>query len=78
MATCMDGMKGGKHNSDGTVSGKKKRSDIATKRAENKQKLINEILHMISSDMYEYEDLVLNLAESELERWTQKDLKTLL
>ena len=48
---------------------------ISQKRKENKQKLINEILHMFSSDMYNYENAVLNLCEESLKTRTQKELK---
>ena len=48
---------------------------ISQKRKENKQKLINEILHMFSSDMYSYENTVLNLCEESLKTRTQKELK---
>lgn len=48
---------------------------ISQKRKENKQKLINEILHMFSSDMYSYEDYVLGLCEESLKTRTQKELK---
>jgi len=51
---------------------------ISQKRKENKQKLINEILHMFSSNMYDYEDLVLNLCEESLNTRTQKQLKEFL
>lgn len=48
---------------------------ISQKRKENKQKLINEILHMFSSDMYSYESCVLDLCEESLQKRTQKELK---
>jgi hypothetical protein len=48
---------------------------ISKKRKENKQKLINEILHMFSSDMYSYENCVLDLCEESLKTRTQKELK---
>lgn len=48
---------------------------MSQKRKENKQKLINEILHMFSSDMYSYENTVLNLCEESLKTRTQKELK---
>lgn len=51
---------------------------ISQKRKENKQKLINEILHMFSSDMYSYEDFILDLCEETLKTRTQKELKTFL
>lgn len=51
---------------------------ISQKRKENKQKLINEILHMFSSDMYSYERCVLNLCEESLQKRTQKVLKEFL
>jgi hypothetical protein len=57
---------------------RKKCPEIAAKRAENKQKLINQILFMISTDMYNYEGLCLNLAEEALQTKTQKELKEYL
>lgn len=54
---------------------KAKRLQISSKRKENKQKLINEILHMFSSDMYSYENSVLSLCEESLNLRTQKQLK---
>lgn len=48
------------------------------KRRENKQILINQILHMISSNMYDYEDLCLSLVEESLQKRTQKELKEFL
>jgi len=57
---------------------RKKRPEIAAKRYENKQKLINQILHMMSTDMYDYEDLCLSLAEEALQTKTQKELKEYL
>jgi len=51
---------------------------ISQKRKANKQKLINEILHMFSSDMYSYEDFILDLCEETLKTRTQKELKTFL
>lgn len=49
---------------------KKRNSQIVLKRNENKQKLINEILNMISSDMYSYEGLCLSLAKEALQTRT--------
>ena len=51
---------------------------ISQKRKENKQKLINQILHMFSTDMYSYEDFILDLCEEALKTRTQKELKTFL
>lgn len=48
------------------------------KQKENKQKLINEILHMFSSNMYDYENFILNLCEEALKTRTQKALKEIL
>ena len=48
---------------------------ISQKRKENKQKLINEILHMFKSDIYSYESCVLDLCEESLKTKTQKELK---
>lgn len=57
---------------------RKRNSKLALKRKENKQKLINQILHMISSNMYDYEDLCLDLVEESLQKRTQKELKEFL
>jgi hypothetical protein len=51
---------------------------ISQKRKENKQKLINEILDMLSGDIYNYEELMLELCEESLKTRTQKELKTFL
>jgi hypothetical protein len=48
---------------------------ISQKRKENKQKLINEILDMLSGDIYNYEELMLELCEESLKTRTQKELK---
>lgn len=48
---------------------------ISQKRKENKQKLINEILDMLSGDIYNYEELMLKLCEESLKTRTQKELK---
>ena len=48
---------------------------ISQKRKANKQKLINEILHMFRRDMYYYENCVLDLCEESLNNKTQKELK---
>lgn len=51
---------------------------ISQKRKENKQRLINDILDMFSGDIYNYEELMLDLCKESLETRTQKDLKTFL
>jgi len=51
---------------------------ISQKRKENKQNLINEILDMLSGDIYNYENLMLELCEEALKTRTQKELKTFL
>ena len=64
-----------KEEKDFIKSKLEKNLKISQKRKENKQKLINEILHMFSSDMYNYENTVLNLCEESLKTRTQKELK---
>lgn len=64
-----------KEEKDFIKSKLEKNLKISQKRKENKQKLINEILHMFSSDMYSYENTVLNLCEESLKTRTQKELK---
>lgn len=64
-----------KEEKDFIKSKLEKNLKISQKRKENKQKLINEILHMFSSDMYNYENAVLNLCEESLKTRTQKELK---
>ena len=64
-----------KEEKDFIKSKLEKNLKISQKRKENKQKLINEILHMFSSDMYSYENTVLNLCEESLKPRTQKELK---
>lgn len=64
-----------KEEKDFIKSKLEKNLKISQKRKENKQKLINEILHMFSSDMYSYENAVLNLCEESLKTRTQKELK---
>ena len=64
-----------KEEKDFIKSKLEKNLKISQKRKENKQKLINEILHMFSSDMYSYEHTVLNLCEESLKTRTQKELK---
>lgn len=64
-----------KEEKDFIKSKLEKNLKISQKRKENKQKLINEILHMFSSDMYSYENTVLNLCEESLKTRTQKKLK---
>mgnify|MGYP003519885367 FL=1 len=64
-----------KEEKDFIKSKLEKNLKIYQKRKENKQKLINEILHMFSSDMYSYENTVLNLCEESLKTRTQKELK---
>ena len=51
---------------------------ISQKRKENKQKLIDDILDMFSGDIYNYEELMLDLCEESLKTRTQKELKTFL
>ena len=48
---------------------------ISQKRKENKQKLIDDILDMFSGDIYNYEELMLDLCRESLETRTQKELK---
>ena len=58
--------------------GSKRRPDIALKRAENKEKLVDEIINMIQDNMYEYEKFCLDLVREALLKRTQKELKEFL
>jgi hypothetical protein len=57
---------------------KKKRPDLAAKRQQNKQDLVNELIWQMKSNIYEWEDYLLQLAEEALLKRSQKDLKEIL
>ena len=57
---------------------KKHKPEIAQKRAENKKKLIDEIISMIENDICGYENFCLDLAREALQKRTQKELKEFL
>ena len=57
---------------------KKRRPDIAIKRAENKYRLVYECMNMIKNDIFGYEDFLFDLARESLYKRTQKELKEIL
>ena len=48
---------------------------ISAKRKENKEKLIEDILDMFQGDIYNYEEVMLDLCKESLQTRTQKQLK---
>lgn len=52
-----------------------KRLQISTKRKENKEKLIEDILDMFQGDICNYEEAMLDLCRESLKTRTQKELK---
>ena len=48
---------------------------ISAKRKENKEKLIEDILDMFQGDIYNYEEVMLELCKESLQTRTQKQLK---
>ncbi len=51
---------------------------ISAKRKENKEKLIEDILDMFQGDIYNYEEVMLDLCKESLQKLTQKQLKSWL
>lgn len=55
-----------------------KKSQKSIKRAENKKKLVEEVLDDIFNDVYSWEDYAKGLCKEALMKRTQKELKQLL
>ena len=56
----------------------KRRNKMPVKKLTNKQKLIREVLNDMKSDICNYEEVLFNLAEVGLKKWTIHELKIFL